>query len=142
MGPRSLQNAVLEYFGHQATQWAHEVSRKPLWSISDTRPQSRPRKTPECSFGACRTPGRKVGPGSLQKFALEYCGQQAAKWDQEASRGPFWCILGTRPQSGLRKPLEDRFGVFWVPGRKAGPGSLQKTVLEYFGHQAAKWAIG
>jgi hypothetical protein len=71
-----------------------------------------------------------VVPGGLQRVVLEHFRRQPAKSSQEASRGSFWSISNTSPQSGPRRPPEGRFGGFQAPARKVIPGGLQRVVAE------------
>ena len=102
--------------------------RRPFWSISKPRPQNGPRKPPESHFGAFPSPGRRMGPGSLQKAILEHFQAQVPEWAQEASRKPFWSISKPRPQNEPRKPPEAHFTAFPSPGRRMDPGSNASTI--------------
>ena len=44
----------------------------------------------------------------------------------------FWSISRPRPQNGPMKLPEGRFGAFPSPGRRMGPGSLQKSFYDIF----------
>ena len=113
-----------------------------FWSISRPRPQNGPMKLPEGRFGAFPSPGRRMGPGSLQKAILEDFQAQAAEWAQEAPRNPFYSISKPRPQNGPKKLRERHCGAFPSPGARMGPGSSQNLILKYFRTQAAECAQG
>ena len=120
MSPGSPQKAILEHFQAQAAEWPQEASRKLFWSISKPRPQNGSRKLPEIHFGVFPSPGRRMGPGSIQK--------------------PFLRISKPRPQNGPRRLPERYFGAFPSPGRRMGRGSFQTIILKHFQAQVPEWA--
>ena len=109
-----------------------------FWSISRPRPQNGPRKLPEGRFGAFPSPGRRMGPGSLQKSFYDiFCYPRRGR----THIYDIFCY----PKSGRTHiydifcyPKRGRFGAFPSLGRRMGPGSLQKAILEHFQAQAAE----